>query len=128
MAGQLNFKKMNTSIIYILLALIALIAGVFLGKIIFAKNTREKIEEAEKEARRIVEEAELKNETIKKEKILEAKEKYVQLKADFDKDTMERNRKISEAENRIKQKKLVLTKRIIPLKSNCRKMRLLRKT
>ncbi len=102
---------MNTSIIYILLALIALIAGVFLGKIIFAKNTREKIEEAEKEARRIVEEAELKNETIKKEKILEAKEKYVQLKADFDKDTMERNRKISEAENRIKQKEISINQK-----------------
>ena len=52
----------------------------------------------------IIKEAELKAENIKKEKQLEAKEKFVQLKSEHDKEALERNRKINESENRIKQK------------------------
>lgn len=95
---------MDPMILLIITGAVALILGLAAGWLIFSKNTKKRIEEAEELAEKIVKEAELRAETIKKEKQLEAKEKFVQLKSEYDRDVMERNRKISEAENRIKQK------------------------
>ncbi len=95
---------MEPVILYIIIGVVSLIAGVLAGKIIFAKNTRKQIEEAELQAQSIIKEAGLRAETIRKEKELEAKEKFVQLKSDYDREVMERNRKINESENRARQK------------------------
>jgi ribonuclease Y len=95
---------MDQYILSIIIGAIALIIGIIAGKLIFNKNTRKKIEEAELQSQSILKEAELRAETIRKEKELEAKEKFVQLKAAHDKETLERNRKINETENRIRQK------------------------
>ena len=95
---------MEPTIIYLIIGAAALIVGIILGKIIFAKNTQKRIEEAEQEAKRIIADGESKAESLKKEKLLEAKEKFVQLKADHDRDVLQRTQKINESENRIKQK------------------------
>lgn len=95
---------MEPVILYIIIGIVSLITGVLAGKIIFAKNTRKQIEEAELQAQSIIKEAGLRAETIRKEKELEAKEKFVQLKSDYDREVMERNRKINESENRARQK------------------------
>jgi len=102
---------MNPIIIYFIIGIVAIAIGIFLGKILFAKNTQIKIDEAEKNARKIIDEAEIRAETIKKERILEAKEKFVQLKADLDKETFDRNKKLSENENRIKQKEISINQK-----------------
>ncbi|TWI83724.1 ribonuclease Y [Lacibacter cauensis] len=91
-------------LIYVIIGIVALLIGVVAGKFIFAKNTQKQVEEAEAQAQSIIKEAGIRAETIRKEKELEAKEKFVQLKADHDRDVMERNRKISESENRARQK------------------------
>jgi ribonuclease Y len=80
------------------------LVGLGLGKLIFSKNTAAKVEEAKKQAEQILNDAQFKAENLKKEKLLEAKEKFVQLKSDHDKEAFEKNRKIADAENRIKQK------------------------
>lgn len=95
---------MEPVILYIIIGIVSLITGVLAGKIIFAKDTRKQIEEAELQAQSIIKEAGLRAETIRKEKELEAKEKFVQLKSDYDRELMERNRKINESENRARQK------------------------
>ncbi|ANH81615.1 ribonuclease Y [Niabella ginsenosidivorans] len=95
-------------IVYIL---VGIVLGVIAGKFIFARNTQQKIDEAELQAKNILKEAELKAETIRKEKELEAKERFVSLKAAHDKEVNERNRKLSEAENRIKQKEQSLSQK-----------------
>lgn len=95
---------MDPNILSIIIGAVALIAGIVLGKIIFAKNTRKKIEDAELQSQSILKEATLRAETIRKEKELEAKERFVQMKAAHDKEVMEKNRKTSDAENRIRQK------------------------
>jgi len=95
---------MEPIIIYIIIGAAALIVGTLLGKILFAKNTQHKVAEAEQQAAKIIADSQSQAETLKKEKLLEAKEKFVQLKADHDRDVMQRNQKIVEAENRIKQK------------------------
>ncbi len=102
---------MEPIILYIIIGAAALILGLILGKLVFAKNTKNQIAEAEQQAKKIIAGGQLQAETLKKEKLLEAKEKFVQLKADHDREVMQRNQKISEAENRIKQKEQTLNQK-----------------
>jgi ribonuclease Y len=102
---------MDPIIIQVVIGVIALIVGIIAGKVLFAKNTKKQVEEAELQAQGILKEAEIRAETIKKEKQLEAKERFVQLKAEHDKELLEKNRKIGEAENRVKQKELSITQK-----------------
>lgn len=88
----------------IIIGAIALIIGILLGKLVFAKNTKKQVEEAEQQAQKIKSDAQAQAETLKKEKLLEAKEHFVQLKSEHDKEVFQRNQKLLEAENRVKQK------------------------
>ncbi|MBO4585858.1 MAG: DUF3552 domain-containing protein, partial [Bacteroidales bacterium] len=60
----------------------------------------------------ILEKAEIEGERIKNERILQAKEKYLSLKAEHEKTVNESNARIREAENRIKQKENTLNQKI----------------
>jgi len=102
---------MELNIISIILGGVSLIVGTVLGKVIFAKNTKKTVEDAKSEAQKIVSDAQSQSETLKKEKILEAKEKFVQMKADHEKDVLVRTQKLSESENRIKQKEQSLNQK-----------------
>jgi ribonuclease Y len=95
---------MDPNILYIIIAIAALLIGIVAGKLIFAKDTRKKIEEAEQHAQHLIKEAELRAETIKKEKEVEAKARFVQLRGEHDKEVLEKNKRINESENRIRQK------------------------
>lgn len=95
---------MDSNILSIVIGAAALIVGLLAGKLIFSKNTKRKLEEAELQSQNIIKEASLRAETIRKEKELEAKEKFVQLKSAHDREVNDRNRKINDAENRIRQK------------------------
>lgn len=99
----------------VLIGVVALAAGIIAGKFLFAKNTKKQVDEANLQAQSILKEAEIRAETIKKEKQLEAKEKFVQLKAEHDKDVLERNKKINEAENRTKQKEIAVNQKEVAL-------------
>jgi ribonucrease Y len=98
-------------IIWIIISLAALIAGIIVGKLIFSKDTRQRVQEAEAQAQKLLSDAQTSAETLKKEKLLEAKEKFVQLKAEHDREVLERTRKMGEAENRVKQKELSLNQK-----------------
>ena len=92
---------------YILL-IFSVIGGLVIGGlVVFLVNryllaTRSKtiLEEAEKEA-----------EVIKKNKLLEVKEKFLNKKADLEKEVALRNQKIQQAENKLKQREMVLSQR-----------------
>ncbi len=102
---------MDQAIISILIGAVTLVIGVVAGRFIFAKNTKKQLEDAESQAQKILKEAELRAETVKKEKQLEAKERFVQLKSDHDKELLEKNRKIGETENRVKQKEITINQK-----------------
>ena len=102
---------MDPNIISIIIGAAALVVGLIAGKLIFAKDTRRKIEEAELQSQTILKEAELRAETLKKEKELEAKEKFVQMKSVHDREVNERNRKINDSENRIRQKEQTINQK-----------------
>src|SRR5450432_1223774 len=95
---------MELNILSIIIGAIALIIGILLGKFIFAKNTKKQLEDAEQHAQKIITDGQLQAENLKKEKLLEAKEKFVQLKSEHDREVLQRTQKANETENRIKQK------------------------
>ncbi len=102
---------MEPIILYIIIGAAALILGIILGKLVFAKNTQKQIADAEHQAQKIIADGQLQAENLKKEKLLEAKEKFVQLKADHERDVMQRNQKLVDSENRIKQKEQSLNQK-----------------
>jgi ribonuclease Y len=94
---------MDPYILTLIVAVIALGAGVIAGKFLFAKDTKKRVDEAEQHAQHLIREAELRAETVRKEKELAAKEKFVQMKAEHDREMLERSRKVTQEESRIKQ-------------------------
>ena len=59
----------------------------------------------------ILKEAETEAEVIKKNKLLEVKEKFLNKKADLEKEVSIRNQKIQQAENKLKQREMVIAQR-----------------
>ena len=59
----------------------------------------------------ILKDAETEAEVIKKNKLLEVKEKFLNKKADLEKEVALRNQKIQQAENKLKQREMVLSQR-----------------
>lgn len=106
---------MEQNILSIIIGAIALVIGVVLGKLLFAKNTKKQVEDAELQAQKIVADGHLQAENLKKEKLLEAKEKTVQLKSEHDREVLQRTQKANEAENRIKQKEQSINQKEINL-------------
>ncbi len=95
---------MDPIILTVIAAVAALLIGLFIGKVIFNKNTQKLVEEAQANADRLLKDAQSQAETIREKKILEAKEHFLQLKSEHEKTVLQRNQKISDGENRIKQK------------------------
>jgi ribonuclease Y len=88
----------------IIIAIIVAVVVVAAGYFVLLKGT-------EKRRRSIVKEAEAEGEMIKKEKILQAKEKFIQLKAEHDKAVNERNSRIAQVENKLKERERALNQR-----------------
>ena len=80
---------MDQTILFSIIGASSLVVGLLIGKLVFARNTKKQIEEAEAQAANILKETELRAETIKKEKQLVAKERFVHLKAEYDRGVLE---------------------------------------
>src|SRR3954466_9285672 len=102
----------DQNIVLIIVGVVALVIGIIAGKLIFTPNNRRIIEAAREQAQKVLLDAQTNSENLKKEKLLEAKERFVQLKAEHDKEVLERNRRLSENENRIKQKELSINQKV----------------
>lgn len=82
-------------------AVVGTIAGFLIGKTT-TKNEADKIEaEARERARELVDNAKSKAEQIKKDKMLEAKEKFLQKKDEVEKEISERRRKVQQKEEQV---------------------------
>ena len=88
----------------ILVSIACFIIGGFLSYMFFKHGLRSKYDN-------ILKEAETEAEVIKKNKLLEVKEKFLNKKADLEKEVAIRNQKIQQAENKLKQRELNLNQR-----------------
>jgi len=93
----------------VLFIVIGVVAGLALGFLLASTLGRKAIT---RKSRHILREAEEKAEMLKKDKILQAKEKFLQLKAEHDKVVQEKNLELQRAENRYKQKETALSQKM----------------
>lgn len=88
----------------IIVAAVSLLIGGLVSYLIFRYGLKNKYNS-------ILKEAETEAEVIKKNKLLEVKEKFLNKKADLEKEVALRNQKIQQAENKLKQREMVLNQR-----------------
>ncbi len=99
-------------IILLITFLVALAIGIGAGKVIFQRFLQKNELEAREKANLIIKEAEVNAENIKKDKILEAKEKFLKLKSEFEEEATKRKNQILTNENRLKQREQHVAKQI----------------
>ncbi len=85
-------------------SLVALVIGLVVGYTIFRYVMKSKYNS-------ILKEAKTEAEVIKKNKLLEVKEKFLNKKADLEKEVAQRNQRIQQVENKLKQRELMLNQR-----------------
>lgn len=95
---------MDTTILLIIVGVVALIIGFLIAKLLERNNASQVVKNANKNAQNIVKEAKIEAEATKKDKILQAKEKFIELKSEHEKVILNRDKKMSEAEKRTRDK------------------------
>ena len=86
------------------IAIVSLVLGFFIAKLLEKKKASSTLTNVRKQATTILKEAKIEAEGIKKDKILQAKEKFIELKSEHEKVIISRDKKINEAEKRIRDK------------------------
>lgn len=103
---------METAIYVLLTAIIALGAGVFIGRMLLQKVYKQREEEAREKAALIIKEAEATSESIRKDKAMQAKEKYLNLKTEFEKEVNRKKNVLATNENKLKQREQQLKQQL----------------
>ena len=83
---------------------IGLTIGYIIAKVLEKTKATQIIKNTKKEALTIIKEAKIEAEAIKKDKILQAKEKFIELKSEHEKVIIGRDKKMAETEKRIRDK------------------------
>jgi ribonuclease Y len=95
---------MDSIVTIIITAVAALAVGFIVAKMLEKNNAATAIASAKKEAASIVKNAEKDGESLKKDKMLQAKERFIELKSEHEKVINSRERKMVEAEKRTRDK------------------------
>jgi len=95
---------MNNIVTIIITAVVALIVGFIIAKMLEKNNAATAIASAKKEAASIIKNAEKDGESLKKDKMLQAKERFIELKSEHEKVINSREKKMVEAEKRTRDK------------------------
>ena len=103
---------MQTTLIIVATVLISAAVFIPIGVAIRKKIAESKIQSAESEAKRLLENVKIEAENIKKEELIKAKEEVLQIRNDLDKEIKERRGDIQAQERRLIQKEENLEKRV----------------
>ncbi|MGM9507283.1 ribonuclease Y [Larkinella sp. GY13] len=84
--------------------IISIAVGIYIGRRLLGRLFAQREKDAETRSAEIIKNAELTAENIKKDRILEAREKYLKLKAEFEEDTNRKKNILITNENKLKQR------------------------
>ena len=87
-----------------LAGLAGLILGLIISKILEKSKANKILSATKKESNSLIKQAKVEAEALKKDKILQAKEKFIELKSEHEKVILNREKKISEVEKRTREK------------------------
>jgi len=97
------------SILYVILGLII---GVTIDRFLLRNLFKKQEIAVQNKAKKILKEAELNAEHLKKNRLLEAKEKFLQLKSEHEAEVSQRNNTLNQRENNIRQKEQSINQRL----------------
>ncbi|MDP3467415.1 MAG: ribonuclease Y [Daejeonella sp.] len=95
-----------------LYVLLGLGAGIVIGRFLLRKLFRNQEMGAQNKAKKILKDAENNAEILKKDKLLEAREKFLQMKAEHEQEINSKNNTINQRENSIKQKEQSINQKL----------------
>jgi len=101
---------MDNILIQIIVAIVSLAIGIFIGRKVLKSRYSKLVNEAEIKSKQIIREAELVAENIKKDKTLEAKEKFIQLKSEYEEESYRKKNIIISNENKVRQRESQVSK------------------
>src|SRR5688572_21138115 len=101
---------MDPLIVVLISAGAAIVLSLVLGNVIAQRKIRKNEQDAKNKAGLIIKEAELQAENLKKDRILEAKEKLLKMKQEFEDEANRKKSQIISNEQKIKQREGQLAK------------------
>lgn len=93
-----------------------LVLSLLLSNVLYRRKLKKRRRDAEDKAQLIIKEAEITAETIKKDKILEAKEKILKMRSEFEEESNRKKNLIISNEQKLKQREQALNKELEALK------------
>ena len=103
-------------ILPIIIGIVGIAAGFAISKIMERSNASNLTGNAKKEAASIIKDANVEAENIKKDKMLQAKEKFIELKAEHEQVILSRDRKVAEVEKRVRDKESLVSNELAKAK------------
>jgi ribonuclease Y len=102
-----------TDLLYIIVTgAVSLVLGMVLGRLVFSRVNKAEEQKAKETAALTIKEAQVNAEEIKRTKILEAKEKFLKLKSEFEEEANRKKNQIISNENKLKQREQNLSKQL----------------
>tara|TARA_Y100000385_G_scaffold82936_1_gene84954 strand:- start:1459 stop:3024 length:1566 start_codon:yes stop_codon:yes gene_type:complete len=108
---------MNDIILPLIIGVIAMIVGFIIAKILEKNKASDIVKSAKKRAASIAKQADKEADSLKKDKMLQAKEKFLELKAEHERVILNRDKKISESEKRAREKESKVTSELAKAKN-----------
>ncbi len=99
-------------VVTIVTGIVALLIGFLIARLMLKKGIQDHEQIAKSNAEKVLKDAESQAELLKKNKLLEAKEKFLQLKAEHEQEIQQKNTLASQRENSLKQKEQSLGQKI----------------
>lgn len=106
----------TTVMIVIVSALATIILSLFFGSLLGKRRSSRRNEETEEKSKLIIKEAEIAAENLKRDKILEAKEKILKMRTEFEDEANRKKSQIISNEQKIKQREQSISKELENLK------------
>ncbi len=107
---------MEIGIVIGIAAVATILLSILIGTLMYKRRIRKNEESATDKAKLIVKEAELQAENIKKDKIIEAKEKLLKMKQEFEDEANRKKNQIISNEQKVKQREAQLNKELEQVK------------
>src|ERR1700750_389608 len=100
-------------VLYIIIGLLAGVpTGIVIGRFLLRKLFKDQEAVAQSKVKKILKDAETNAEILKKDKLLEAKERFLQMKAEHETEINSKNNNINQRENSVKQKEQSLNQKL----------------
>ncbi|WP_323789714.1 ribonuclease Y [Psychroserpens sp.] len=108
----------NTILMIVGGVVLGIVLGYIIAKSLEKNNASKLIKDAKNEANSILKQANNEGESIKKDKMLQAKEKFIELKSEHEKVILSRDKKMAEAEKRTRDKESQISSELAKAKKS----------